>query len=181
MNDPQGLTRGAHAYRVVPRVLCFILRGDRVLLQKRAGHKRLWPNMYNGLGGHLEPGEDILEGLLREIREEGGPAVENVRLRGIVTIDGGENGGVLLFLFLADARGDEVGRSEEGVLEWVPLDGVHRLPLVEDVEDLLPRLLAADREGILLFGHYAYDAAGNLRARWREGLSSTPGGTSTGG
>jgi predicted NUDIX family phosphoesterase len=52
--------QGVHTkrYQIIPRVLIFIFDGDRVLLIKGAPNKRLWANQYNGIGGHIERGED---------------------------------------------------------------------------------------------------------------------------
>ena len=37
-----------------------------VLLLRGAADKRLWANRYNGLGGHVEAGEDVLSAAKRE-------------------------------------------------------------------------------------------------------------------
>jgi len=47
-------------YQLIPRTLIFLTRGESVLLLKGASHKRLWAERYNGVGGHVEQGEDIL-------------------------------------------------------------------------------------------------------------------------
>ena len=47
-------------YKIIPRTLIFVTRGEQVLLLKGAVHKRLWANQYNGIGGHVEQGEDAL-------------------------------------------------------------------------------------------------------------------------
>lgn len=43
---------------------------DKVFLPKRASTKKFLPNVYELPGGHIEYGEDIVEGLKREIKEE---------------------------------------------------------------------------------------------------------------
>jgi hypothetical protein len=43
-------------YKVVPRTLVFITRGDKVLLLKGAADKSIWANLYNGICGHIERG-----------------------------------------------------------------------------------------------------------------------------
>ena len=40
-------------YKIIPRTLIFVTRGEQVLLLKGAEHKRLWANQYNGIGGHV--------------------------------------------------------------------------------------------------------------------------------
>ena len=81
----------------LPRTLSFVLNGDDVLLMKRAAHKRVFPNRYNGLGGHIERDEDPFSAALREIEEESGLQVHSLRLRSIHNIDaGGETGVILL-------------------------------------------------------------------------------------
>ena len=53
-------------YHVIPRTLIFLFDSlNRVLLIKGSDKKQRWPGKYNGVGGHIESGEDILEAALR--------------------------------------------------------------------------------------------------------------------
>lgn len=45
---------------------------NKVFVQKRAAHKRLYPNCWDVVGGHVETGESLLAALKREIFEETG-------------------------------------------------------------------------------------------------------------
>jgi 8-oxo-dGTP diphosphatase len=61
-------------YSLIPRCLIFLQRADEVLLFKGSPDKRLWPGRYNGVGGHIERGEDVLSAARRELLEETGLA-----------------------------------------------------------------------------------------------------------
>ncbi len=53
-----------------------------MLLGLRASWKRLWPNLWDAIGGHLEPGEGVETALARELREEIGVSPTEFRLVG---------------------------------------------------------------------------------------------------
>ena len=102
--EDQGVAVSRHRYQVIPRTLCFVTHGDEVLLLLGGPKKRLWAGRYNGLGGHVEPGEDIYASACREVREEAGLDVQDLRLRGVVHADAGDPvAGILFFVFTADA------------------------------------------------------------------------------
>lgn len=138
----QGVAVSKHRYQIIPRVLCFVLHGPDVLLLKGAPTKKIWPNKYNGLGGHLERREGPAAAARREIKEEAGLEVTELRLRGTVVIDTGETAGIGLYVFTAQAASRAVVASGEGSLEWVPQNRVTEWDLVEDLPTLLPHLFS---------------------------------------
>jgi 8-oxo-dGTP diphosphatase len=109
--------------------------GRRVLLI----HRNANPNdhhlgKYNGLGGKLDPLEDVVACMRREIREEAGIECEQLELRGTISWPGfGKDGEDWFgFLFRITAySGSVVDRNPEGDLEWVDVDHVLDLPLWE--------------------------------------------------
>ena len=85
----QGAEAIGGRWLVIPRTLVFVHHDDAVLMMKRAPHRRVFPNRYNGLGGHIERGEDPAAGALREVYEESGLRAHSLRLRSIHNIDAG--------------------------------------------------------------------------------------------
>jgi len=144
-------------YTLIPRVLIFLTCGDGVLLLKGAPTKRIWPNLYNGIGGHIEQGEDILAAARRELYEETQLSVKDLWLCGVVTVDTGVNPGIGIFIVKGECPTGEPVPSAEGKPEWIPLSEVNDLPLVEDLYTLLPRVFEVRRGQPPFSARYYYD------------------------
>lgn len=89
---------------------------------------------YNGLGGKVDPNEDVIAGLRREIREEAGIESDQIVLRGTISWPGfGKNEEDWFgFIFRIDRwSGTLLAGNYEGTLEWVPLARLHDLNLWE--------------------------------------------------
>lgn len=166
--DDQGVRKSAQRYQWVPRALVFITRPGQVLLLKGAPDKKIWPGLYNGVGGHVERDEDVLAAALREVEEETGLRPARLQLCGVVNIDTGQDAGIGLFVFKGEAAGQEPRVSSEGELEWVSIGDIPALHLVEDLPALLPRVLAMRPDSPPFFAHYGYDEDDRLAIRFRD-------------
>src|SRR5438552_2194000 len=102
---------------------------------------------YNGLGGKLQAGEDIVDCMRREIREEAGIECAHLELRGTISWPGfGKNREDWFgFIFLIDKwSGVPFTDNAEGCLEWIEISRVLDLPLWEGDRFFLP-LVFGDR------------------------------------
>lgn len=160
----QGVT--ADRYTIIPRTLIFLVRGDAVLLIKGAPTKRLWANRYNGIGGHIERGEDALTAARRELREETGLESADLRLVGSVLIDASDQRGIGLFVFRGEYGGGDLIESAEGQLEWVPVGRLDEYPLVEDLKTILPRILDMEPGDAPFSALYEYDRQDQMQIRF---------------
>jgi 8-oxo-dGTP diphosphatase len=156
----QGVTR--HRYTLIPRTLIFLTRDDRILLLKGASHKRLWADRYNGVGGHIERGEDVLSAARRELFEETRLNACELWLCGVVTVDTGQEIGIGIYILRGECPSGEPVSSHEGTPEWVSVSEVLSLPLVEDLYTLIPLILAQTPDSPPFSAHYSYDADGKM-------------------
>lgn len=114
-------------------VLCLIEDGDKILLQNRV--KKDWHG-YALPGGHVEPGESVVDAVIREMTEETGLTVLAPRLAGVKQFPI-ESGRYLVLLFKATKWTGELRSSEEGKMEWIEYSRLSELQTVDDFDELL--------------------------------------------
>ena len=110
--------------------LCYVLRGDQVLMLHRVKKKNdVNQDKWIGIGGKFEGDETPDECLLREAMEETGLKLTSSRCRGIVTfLTNGPWEGEYMYLFTADSFEGELKECDEGDLQWVSRDFLDQLP-----------------------------------------------------
>ncbi|MFV2086597.1 NUDIX hydrolase [Micromonospora sp. LOL_021] len=102
---------------------------------------------YNGLGGKLEPGEDVIAGMRREIREESGLECGRVELAGTISWPGFGRHSENWFGFLFRVptwSGEPRPDCPEGTLVWTDLADVlaGRVPMWPSDRHFLPLVFA---------------------------------------
>ena len=137
-------------YTPILATLGYVLSPDRkqvLLVHRNARADDQHLGKYNGLGGKLEPDEDIVAGMRREIREEAGIDCDALQLRGTISWPGFGKAGEdwFGFVFLVTRyRGAPFASNPEGALEWIALDRLHDLPLWEGDRQFLPLVFDDD-------------------------------------
>ena len=124
--------------------LCMVYRGEELLLQNRV--KTDWRG-YCFPGGHVEPGESIVDSVIREMKEETGLTVLHPKLCGIKQFPIAD-GRYLVFFFKTDEFEGDLRSSEEGSMEWVPRK---ELPKIHTVSDFMDMLKVFDRDDLTEF------------------------------
>ena len=110
-----------HPERVILTNMCMIRDGSRVLVEEKNGKGAggiIFP------GGHVEPGEPVVDSVIREMREETGLTVEGPKLVGVKDWINEDGSRYVVFLFTADRFSGELASSDEGRVFWMEKDEV---------------------------------------------------------
>lgn len=134
-SSEQNITK--NRYTLIPRTIIFVRKGDEVLLLKGADTQKIWAGKYNGLGGHIEKGEDVISSARRELYEESGITAD-LWLCGTVIVEG--EIGICLFVICGENPQGEITESKEGKAEWIKKESIAKLPVVEDLPILLNKI-----------------------------------------
>jgi 8-oxo-dGTP diphosphatase len=155
--------------------LGYVLSADRrrvLLIRRDARPDDIHFGYYNGLGGKLEPDEDVVSGLRREIREEAALECTAVEMAGTISWPGfgrrGENWFGFLFR-VPQWTGTPPAANHEGSLHWVEVADMlaGTVPMWESDRHFLPLVFADDP--VLFHGVMPFRDGRALSWSWTAG------------
>jgi len=123
--------------------LCFLLYQDQLLML----HRNFPPNqsLWNGVGGHIDPGETPKQAVIREVKEETGYDVEEPEFSGLLTWDGFEIPPGAIAIFTAEVPHPNFITNHEGTLAWKDRAWACTSPdVVDNIHVFLPKILAGE-------------------------------------
>ena len=124
--------------------LCYVIdkkTNSTLMLHRVKKENDYHEGKWNGLGGKFEIGESPEDCAIREIEEESGLRVKNVKMKGFITFplfDKIEDWYVFLFT-AADFEGELID-SPEGNLKWIPNEKLTEINLWDGDKVFIPWL-----------------------------------------
>ena len=136
--------------------LCVIKEDDKIVVQKR--NKPPFVGLWNAPGGKVEHMETPIEACTREVLEETGLFLTDIKLRGVLTVSSitQQSKRDILMLFESQKfEGDIISSIEEGEISWVEVDQIYSNNNVSDSFCyILPYIIESD--GIIT-GKFVYE------------------------
>lgn len=148
-------------YKTVLSVNALIFSEGKLLLLKRAGDKKIDPNLYAGIGGKVEPHEDFYSALLREIEEETGlRELKSVKLYSVTQHPFPPQNceWVNLYFLVTIENQIKIPKSDEGEFFWIDPKEVENLPMPQDIKKYI-KILSTNPQAVIL-GYFDHDQEG---------------------
>ncbi len=143
--------------------MCAILNEGRVLMINREISWKGWAFP----GGHLEPNESMAECVIREMKEETGLEVREIRYKGIAHFYNNMTGArhIIHNYLCSNYSGTVKEKCEEGKLSWIEISKIRELNLAEGMQYRIPLFF---EEGIQEMFVEWNENAGYINVKYRK-------------
>ena len=126
--------------------ICYIKKDKKILMLHRTKKENdMHEGKWVGVGGKLEKGESPEDCAIREVFEETGLQVEELKLRGLLTFpDFNKSEDWYGYLYVIEKFSGEIIDSPEGELKWIEENKIFDLNMWEG-DELFLRWMLEDR------------------------------------
>lgn len=124
----------------------FVKKDNRYLMLRRSREKSILPSVLHPVGGKVEKNETPLDAMRRELLEESGLKVNNIKLKAIFfelipEKTPNEPYDWLNYYFVADYCSGQILKTVEGSLEWMTEGEIRKDNLLRSVKLSLGHIL----------------------------------------
>jgi NAD+ diphosphatase len=131
--------------RLAPAIIVLVERGNQLLL---ARSRHFMPGMYSVLAGFVEPGESLEETVVREVKEEVGIEIKDIKYFGSQPWPFPHS---LMVGFTATHASGEISLNDEEIENagWFTIDNLPRIPgKISIARKLIDGFLAKQKQGL---------------------------------
>ena len=125
---------------------------DKILVQDKVNPN--WPGL-TFPGGHIEKEESFIMSAIREVKEETGLDISNLKLCGFKQWSKKSEYRYIVIYFKTNCFSGELKSSDEGKVFWIKRDELKNYKLAEDFEEMIKVFESDD-----LNENYFYEAKG---------------------
>ncbi|MFH1971766.1 MAG: NUDIX domain-containing protein [Patescibacteria group bacterium] len=122
----------------------FIHKDGKYLLMKRSKDKKYAPNKIHPFGGKIDQDENPYDGAIREIKEEVGIDINNLKLEAVILELTDEKElpvNWLIFYFSADYCKGDIKKTDEGEVILLTKDEIKQSNLFPSVKSIIDNIL----------------------------------------
>lgn len=131
-------------------VLCLVYDNNgHILVENRLN--KTWSGVALP-GGHVESKESFTQAAIREVYEETGLSVQNLKLCGVKQFQQDPETRYVVFLYKTNCYSGTLRSSSEGDVFWIRRDEIDNYPVVDDFEALL-RVFEQDDRNEFIYTH----------------------------
>ena len=142
---------------------CFVKKGNKYLMLHRSVNKRIMPDVWMAPGGHREFNEGLFECARREVFEETGLKIKNLRIKatGNAYLKDLDQEFYFHFVFADYAGGKLKPNNKDGKFVWLTIEEIKKLPnLLAETHKIVAHIFADDEKVISYKA--VYDKANKL-------------------
>ena len=115
--------------------MCLVYDENRILVEEKKGTRHVGGLVFPG--GHVEPGESLLQSVIREMKEETGLDIKKPLLCGFKDWIQDDGTRYLVLLYKTNQFSGELKSSEEGRVFWLDRKDIPESKLIWNMRELL--------------------------------------------